>query len=90
MKCRHLANTYSEHLAWPQQYHRPYKLTLIARPGPNVPLNLPIIQELCSLISTPLFKRKSSIILKKKVDKNADDRANMNMTRMYMYKMTER
>ena len=38
---------------------------IMARPGPNIPLNLPIIQELCSLISTPLFKRKLPIILKK-------------------------
>ena len=43
------------------------------KPGPNIPLNLPIIQEFYSLISTPLFKRKSPIILKKKADKNADE-----------------
>ena len=35
----------------------------LSRPGPNIPLNLPIIQELYSLITTPLFKRKSPIIL---------------------------
>ena len=39
------------------------------RPGPIIPFNLPIIQELYSLISTPLFKRKSPIILKKKLTK---------------------
>ena len=41
----------------------------MGRPGPNIPLILPIIQELYSPISTPLFKRKLPIILKK-ADKN--------------------
>ena len=39
---------------------------VVDRPGPLI---LPIIQELYSPISTPLFKRKLPIILKK-VDKN--------------------
>ena len=38
---------------------------LIARPGPNMPLNLPIIQIIILHLSTPLFKRK----LPKKADK---------------------
>jgi hypothetical protein len=47
-------------------------IIVAGRPGPNIPLNLPIIQELYSSISTPLFKRKSPIVLKK-VGKNAAD-----------------
>ena len=43
-----------------------------SRPGPNIPLILPIIQELYSLISTPLFKRKLPIILKKTSCKRND------------------
>ena len=41
----------------------------VPRPGSNIPLILPIIQELYSPISAPLFKRKLPIILKK-ADKN--------------------
>ena len=40
-----------------------------SKPGPNIPLILPIIQELYSPTSAPLFKRKLPIILKK-ADKN--------------------
>ena len=43
--------------------------SITTRTGPNIPLILPIIQELYSPISTPLFKRKLPIILKK-ADKN--------------------
>ena len=39
------------------------------RSGPYIPLNLPIIQIIILHLSTPLFKRKLSIILKKKTDK---------------------
>ena len=55
------------------------------RPGPNIPLNLPIIQELYSSISPLLFKRKSPIILKIK------RRQNMNVTIIDsdVYTMTE-
>ena len=35
------------------------------RPGPNIPLNLPIIQIIILHIYTPLFKRKLPIIHKK-------------------------
>ena len=45
------------------------KHIIMVRPGPNILLILPIIQELYSPISTPLFKRKLPIILKK-ADKN--------------------
>ena len=40
-------------------------LALQHRPGPNIPLNLPIIQIIILHLSTPLFKRKLPIILKK-------------------------
>ena len=40
-------------------------ISVMIRPGPNIPLILPIIQELYSPISTPLFKRKLPITLKK-------------------------
>ena len=58
---------------------------VLIRPGPNIPLNLPIIQELYSSISPLLFKRKSPIILKIK------RRQNMNVTIIDsdVYTMTE-
>ena len=37
------------------------------RPGPNIPLNLPIIEIIILHISTPLFKRKLPIILRQKL-----------------------
>jgi hypothetical protein len=67
-----------------------YSQFTVARPGPNIPLNLPIIQELYSWISSPLFKRKSPIILKK-ADKNAN-KTWMTVTQecTCSYKTTER
>ena len=38
---------------------------VVYRPGPNIPLNLPIIQIIILHLSTSLFKRKLPIILKK-------------------------
>ena len=57
----------------------------MSRPGPNILLILPIIQELYSSISPLLFKRKSPIILKIK------RRQNMNVTIIDsdVYTMTE-
>ena len=55
------------------------------RPGPNIPLNLPIIQELYSSISPLLFKRKSPIILKIKRGQNM----NVTIIDSDVYTMTE-
>ena len=38
---------------------------IMIRPGPNIPLNLPIIQIIILHLSTALFKNKLPIILKK-------------------------
>ena len=52
---------------------------MTCRPGPNILLNLPIIQIIILHLSTPLFKRKSPIILKKadeiqlKINQNMHD-----------------
>ena len=43
----------------------------VTRPGPNIPLVLPIIQELYSPISTPLFKRKCYLLFLKKLTKTS-------------------
>ena len=41
------------------------RFVMLTRPGPNIPLNLPIIQIIILYLSTPLFERKVPIILKK-------------------------
>ena len=46
---------------------------IIGRPGPDIPLNLPIIQIIIPHLSTPLFKRKLPIILKKMQMKHEHD-----------------
>ena len=59
-------NTCNDHAVnvWTESRPLPYFFWAVTRPGPNIPLILPIIQELYSPISTPLFKRKLPIILK--------------------------
>ena len=41
------------------------KITIASRPGPNILLNLLIIQIIILYLSTPLFKGKLPIVLKK-------------------------
>ena len=53
------------------------------RAGPNIPLNLPIIQIIILHFSTPLFKRKLPITLKKSRSSDSKYEWNMNMT-MYI------